>query len=136
METYCVSCNNDIGDKLREIGNLENLYRNEFDKACFAHDAAYSDSKSLPKKTISGKILKDRPDEIAINCKFDGYQRVFANIVYRFLDKKTGSGGTATSKVGVIVNEQLAKEIHKPVIKKSKRRKVYAKFEDNILAVD
>ena len=40
------------------------------------------------------------------------------------------------SKVGVIVNEQLAKEIHKPVIKKSKRRKVYAKFEDNILAVD
>ena len=53
-----------------------------------------------------------------------------------FFDKKTGSEGTATSKVGVIVNEQLAKEIHKPVIKKSKRRKVYARFEDNILAVD
>ena len=98
METYCVSCNKDIGDKLREIGNLENLYRNEFDKACFAHDAAYSDSKSLPKKTISGKILKDRPDEIAINCKFDGYQRVFANMVIGFLIRKRDQEGQRRAK--------------------------------------
>ena len=34
------------------------------------------------------------------------------------------------------VNEQLAEELHKPVIKKFKRRKVYAKFEDNIWAAD
>ena len=29
----------------RETGNLKHLYRNELNKACFAHDAAYSDSK-------------------------------------------------------------------------------------------
>ena len=49
-------------------------------------------------------------------------------MVYKFFDKKTGSG--------VSVNEQLAKEQHKAVIKKFKRRKVYARFKDNIWAVD
>ena len=29
-------------EKLRETCNLKHLYRNELDKACFAHDAAYS----------------------------------------------------------------------------------------------
>ena len=36
-------------------------------------------------------------------------------MVYKFFDKKTGSG--------VGVNEQLAEELHKPVIKKLRRRK-------------
>ena len=31
--------------KFRETRNLKILYRNEFGKACFARDAAYSDSK-------------------------------------------------------------------------------------------
>ena len=31
--------------KFRETGNLKHLYRNELDKACFAHDGAYSESK-------------------------------------------------------------------------------------------
>ena len=31
--------------KFRETGNLKHLYRNQLDKACFVHDAAYSDSK-------------------------------------------------------------------------------------------
>ena len=47
-------------------------------------------------------------------------------MVYMFFDKKTGSG--------VSVNEQLAEELHKPVTKKVKRRKVYATFTDNIWA--
>ena len=34
------------------------------------------------------------------------------------------------------VNEQLAEELHKPVIKKIKRRKVFARFKNNIWAVD
>ena len=46
--------------KFRETGNLKHIYKNELDKACFAHDAAYSDSKDLAKRTISDKILKER----------------------------------------------------------------------------
>ena len=47
---------------------------------------------------------------------------------YQFFDKKTGSG--------ISVNEPLAEELHKPVIKKLKTRKVYARYKDNIWAAD
>ena len=77
--------------QFRETGNLKHLYRNELDKACSAHDAAYSDSKDLAKRSISDKNLKDKADNIARNRKYDGYQRVLASMVYKFFDKKTGS---------------------------------------------
>ena len=51
--------------KFREAGHLKHLYRNELDKAHFAHYAVYSKSKDLTKRTISNKILKDRAYEIA-----------------------------------------------------------------------
>ena len=86
--------------KFRETDNLKHLYRNELDKACFAHDAAFSDSKDLAKRTISDKILKDRAYEIARNRKYVGYQRALASMVYKFCGKETGSG--------VGVNKQLA----------------------------
>ena len=75
--------------KFKETGNLKLLYRNELDKACFAQDAAYSDSKDLVNRTISDKILKDRTYEIARNCNYDGYQRALASMVYKVFDKKT-----------------------------------------------
>ena len=34
------------------------------------------------------------------------------------------------------VNKQLAEELHKPVMKKFKGKKFYARFKDNIWAVD
>ena len=52
--------------KFRETG-LKHTYKNELDKACFAKDAAYSDSKYLAKRTISGKILKDKAYQGALN---------------------------------------------------------------------
>ena len=33
--------------KFSETGNLKHIYQNELDEACFSHDAAYCDSKSL-----------------------------------------------------------------------------------------
>ena len=44
--------------KFKETGNLKHLYRNELDKACFVHDAAYSDSKDLAKRTIQTGFSK------------------------------------------------------------------------------
>ena len=32
------------------------------------------------------------------------------------------------------VNEMLTQELHKPMLKKIQKRKVYARFKDNILA--
>ena len=114
--------------KIKETGNLKYIYKNEWDKVCFAHDAAFFDDKDLTKTTISDKTLKDRAYEIAINPICDGYQRGLASILYRFCDKKTGSVAR--------INEEPAQELHKPMIKKMKRRKVYARFKDNIWAVD
>ena len=114
--------------KFTKIGNLKHLYRSELDTACFPHDAAYVDSKDLPKRTISDKSLKDRAYENARNRGYDGYQRTLASMLYKFFDKKTGSGISA--------NEQLAEELHKPVIKRFKRKKVYARFKDIIWAAD
>ena len=46
--------------KFREIGNLKHLVRNELNTFCFAHDAAYSDSEDLAKRTFSDIVLIDR----------------------------------------------------------------------------
>ena len=100
---YCERIQN-----FKEIGNLKHIYKNELDKACFAHDAAYSDSKDLAKRTISDKIMKDRAYKIAINPRYDGYQRGLASMVFKVLDKKKGSGAIATSKAGASANEELA----------------------------
>ena len=74
--------------KFRETGNLKHLCRNELDKTCFAHEATYSDSKDLAKRTISDKILKDRAYEIARNRNYGGHQRALASMGYKFLIKK------------------------------------------------
>ena len=118
-------------------GNLKHLYKNKLDKVGFVHDAAYySDSKDLDKKTISDKILKDRAYDIARNHKYDGYERAFARMVYKFSERKTGSGLIVTSKIGVNINEKLAKDWCKLVIRLFKRRKVYTRFKDNIWAAN
>ena len=72
--------------------------------------------------------MKYRAYKIARNCNYHGYQTALPSRVYRLFDKKAGSG--------ISVNEQLAEELHKSVIKKLKRRKVYARFKDNIWAAD
>ena len=93
------------------------MYRNKLDKAGFAYDAAYSDSKDLLRRTISDNNLKD-----------SAYQRALASMVYKVFNQKTGSGAS--------VNKELPQELHKPVIKKFKRRKGYARFKDNNCAAD
>ena len=114
--------------KFIKTGGLKHLYRNELDRAWFVPDTAYSDSKDLPKITISDKILIDTVDKIARHRQYHGYQRSLTSMVYKFFLKTTWSG--------ISVNEELAGELHKPLIKKFKRRRVYERFKDNIQAAD
>ena len=108
------------------------MYKNELDKACFVHDAAYSNSKDLTKRTIADKILKNKAFDIAKDPKYDGYQRGLASMVYKFLDSKvSGSVAKLTPE-----NEQLANELNKPIIRKFEKRKVYSTFKDNIWGAD
>ena len=73
--------------KFKETGDTDYIYKNQLDKACFAHDAAYSDSKDLTKITIADKILKNKALNIAKDPKCDGYQTGLASMVYKFLVK-------------------------------------------------
>ena len=103
--------------KFKETGDTNYIYKNELDKACFAHDAAYSDSKDLTKLTVTDKILKNKAFNIAKNPKYDGYQRELASMVYKFFDKKSkGSGVKHVNTKLIPQNQQLAEELHKPII--------------------
>ena len=114
--------------KFKETGDTNYVYKNELDKACFVHDAAYSDSKDLTKRTVADKILKNKAFDIAKDPKYDGYQRGLASMVYKFFDSKVSGSGAKL----IPENEQLAEELHKPIIRKFEKRKVYSTFKDNI----
>ena len=118
--------------KFMQTGHTDFIYKNELDKACFQHDMAYGKSKDLVKRTQSDKVLRDKAFKTASNPKYDGYQRGLASMVYKFFDKKSKGSGITTNEF----NYQLANELHKPVVKKFKKRKVYSSFKDNIWGVD
>ena len=49
-------------------------------------------------------------------------------MAYNFFEKKSTDGGV---NIPLEFNEQLAKELHKPIIRKLKKRKVYSGFKEN-----
>ena len=125
---------------------------------------AYGDFKDIKRRTASDKILRNKAFNIAKNPKYDGYQRGLASMVYKFFDKKsTGSGivnnsnsnsnnnnnnnnnNNSNSNISNNSNSnnndikqhlQLAEELHKPIVRKFKKRKVYSGFRDNIWGAD
>ena len=98
-----------------QAGDNNYIYKNELDKSCFQHDMAYEDFKDLARRIQSDKVLKDKAFEIANNQKYDGYQRGLASMVYKLFDKKSKGTGI---KNEIKENQQLANELHKPIIRK------------------
>ena len=119
--------------KLIETGDTKYIYRNELDRACFQHDMACGDFKDLEGRTGPDKVLRVKAFNITKNPKYDGYQRSLASMVYKFLIKKP--------QVVVLImklnkmNNQI-EQLHKPIIKKFKKRKIYSSFKDNIWGAD
>ena len=91
-----------------QTGDTNYIYKNELDKACFQHNMTYGDFKDIKRRTQSDKAFK-----IASNLKYDGYQRGLASMVYKFFDKKSKGSGI---KNEIKENQQLANELHKPII--------------------
>ena len=115
-------------EEFMQTGNTNFIYKNELDKAGFQHVMAYGKTKGLVRRTQSDKVLIDKAFKIASDTKYDGYQRKLASVVYKFFDKKSSGSGVINES-----NYQLANELHKPIIRKFKKRKVYSSFRDNIL---
>ena len=67
------------------------------------------------------------------NSKCDRCQRVLASMAYKFFYKKASGSGI---KNDIIWNKKLAEELHKPIIRELKKRKVHSPFTDNISGAD
>ena len=127
----------------KQTGDTRYIYRNEPYKTCFQHDSAYADHKDLINRTEADQVLRDKTYDIASNLEYDGYQRGLASMVYNFFDKKSKGSGIkkdtkSTTEPSALAHSSLilADELHKPVIKKFNKRKVYSQFKDNIWGVD
>ena len=88
------------------------------------------DNKDLINRTRADNVLRNKAYDIASNPEYDGYQRGLASMVYKFFDKKTMGSGVNNESL------KLADELHKPIIRKFNKRKVYSSFKDNIWGVD
>ena len=76
---------------------------------------AYGDFKDLNSRRFSDKVLRDKVFNTPKYPKNDGYQRGLASIVYKFFDKKLI--GIGVTYHDIKLNIQLAKELHKPIIR-------------------
>ena len=73
--------------------------------------------------------MHDKAFNIAKEPKYDGYQSGLASMVYNCFDKET-SGGVVKNKSNS--NQELAEELHTPIIRKFETQKVYSTSIDNI----
>ena len=101
---------------------------------------AYGDFTDLKKRTAADKVLRDKVFNIAKDPKYDGYKKGLAAVVYNFFDKKTkGSGVTTLANKSAIKsipqNEQLAEELHKPIIRKCKKEKYIQRLKTIFLVL-
>ena len=94
-----------------QTGNIDFIYKNKLNKACFQYDMAYGKAKDLVRRTQSDKVLRDKAFNIASDPKYDGYQRGLASMIYKFFDKKSSGGGITNER-----KYQLADKLHKPII--------------------
>ena len=107
--------------KFMQTGDTNYISKNELHEVRFQHDMAYGDFKDLKRRAQLDKVLKDKAFAIASNPKYDGYQRGLASMVYKFFDKNSKGSGI---KNEIKENQQLANELHKPIIRKFKKRKI------------
>ena len=87
--------------------------------------------KNLTRRTTCDKkTLHDKEFNIAKNPKHDGYQRVLSSMACKYFVKKSAlladkSDSGSGIKNANISNKVLAKELHKPIIRKSFFKKNY-----------
>ena len=88
----------------------------------------YGDFRDFLRRAASDELLRDNAYDIAKNPKYDGYQRGITSMVYKFSDKK--SSGANTLGGAIMQNQQLAEELHKSIVRKFEKRKVYSSFKE------
>ena len=85
----------------------------------------------MVKRTETDKVLRDKAIKIAINSKYDDYERGLASMVYKFLNNESVDSGIKSMS-----NQQLPDELRKTTIRKFKWCIVNFSFKDNICGAD
>ena len=91
----------------------------------------------LPRKTAADKVLRDKTVNIAKTTKYDGHQRGLESMVYKCFVKTSAGSGVKRNIMPnqcplELATQELAAELHKPIMGKFEKRKVYSSFIDNI----
>ena len=107
-----------IIQKFIETGNIDYIYKNDLDKACFQHDKAYCKYKDLTEWTQSDKVLRGKAFETASKPEYDWYQRGLASMVCKFFNQKSKGSGIKS-----MPNQQLANDLHKSITRQFKRER-------------
>ena len=101
--------------KFKETGDSRYIDQTKLDRPCFHNDMAYEDYKDLPRRIAADKVLYDKAFNIAKNPSYDSYERGLALMVHQFFGKKSSGN---SFKIKYMSNQELAVEIHKPIIRK------------------
>ena len=119
--------------KFKEAGDSWYIYQSQLDKAWFQHDMVYGDFRDLTRRSAFDKILRDKAFNIPKNPKYDGYERGHTAMFYKFFDKIFPGSGIKNENISY---KELVEELHKRIIWKFKKRKVYTSFIDSISSAD
>ena len=92
--------------------------------------------KDLQRKTAADKVLPDKPFRSASNPNDYGYQTWVTVNCLHLCDKNFDDTSTHAGDGIVSEYQQLADELHRPIIRYIQRPKRYSAYEDNILGVD
>jgi hypothetical protein len=101
---------------------------NELDSMCKLHDKFYNENTDTKIRNISDIALAHRADEIANNPSYGDVQRKDAKFISGIMKTK--------AKFGLGWNEELADELHAPVRRKFKRRRVISYGIDDVWSCD
>ena len=107
--------NKDRIQKFKETGDTSYIYKNELDKACFQYDMAYGDFKDLEKRTASDNVLRDKAFNIV---KILNMTDIKEDLLLWFPNFLIKCQKWVCVNIPLDFNEQLAKELHKPIIRK------------------
>ena len=112
--------------KIKKTGDTNYIYKNELDKACFQHDMAYADIKDLLEKQFLITSWETKHIILQKILKMMVIKEVlllwFINVLIKNL-------------LLVVVSLKIG-ELHKSIIRKCKKRKVYLSYKSNICGAD
>ena len=78
----------------------------------------YGDFKDFNKKTFADKLLRNKAFNMTKDPKYGRYQTDLALMVYKFCDEKNSGRGIKNENIS---NKELAKELHKQLIRKLRK---------------